>query len=62
MGLRDQSIVGCFPELCFSVFRGACACVVVKTIYKQFFPTRACVGLIIMIMMLGIMQEVMEPV
>ena len=30
MGLRDQSIVGCFPELCFSVFHGAV------------FPTHAC--------------------
>ena len=36
MGLREQSIVGCFPELYFPVFRGAGACGVAKVIYKQF--------------------------
>ena len=29
-GLRVTSIVGCFPEMCFSVFRGAGGCVVAK--------------------------------
>ena len=39
MGFREKSIVGCFPQLCFSVFRGADACGVEKTINKQFcFP------------------------
>ena len=42
MGLREQSIVGCFTELCFSVFRGACACGVAKAILNNFvLPTRA---------------------
>ena len=34
--LREQSIVGCFPELYFSIFRGSGACGVSKAIYKQF--------------------------
>ena len=43
MGLREQSIVGCFPELCFSVFRGAGACGVAKVIINSFiFSTWAC--------------------
>ena len=43
MGLREQSIVGCFPDLCFSVFRGSGACGVAKATYKQLcFPTWAC--------------------
>ena len=36
MGLREQSIFAFFPELCFSVFRCAGACVVAKSIYEQF--------------------------
>ena len=32
-GLREQSTVGFFPELCFSVFRGEGACRDAKTIY-----------------------------
>ena len=37
MDLREQSIVGCFSDFCFSVFRGAGACGVAKAIYKQFY-------------------------
>ena len=36
MGLREQSTVGCFTELCFSVFRGVGVCGVGKEIYTQF--------------------------
>ena len=36
MGLREQSTVGCFPDLNFFIFHGAGACGVAKTIYKQF--------------------------
>ena len=35
VGQREPSIVGCFPELCFSVLRGAGACGVAKRVYKQ---------------------------
>ena len=37
MGLRVQSIVGCFPEFVFPVFRSSGACGAAKAIYKQFF-------------------------
>ena len=36
MGLRKQSIVGCFPELCFPVFRGAGASGAANEIYNKF--------------------------
>ena len=42
MGLRMESTVGCFPELCLLQFSVAhsCACGVAKAIYEQFcFPT-----------------------
>ena len=35
MGLTEQSIVGYFPELCFSAFRGAGAFGVADLIYKK---------------------------
>ena len=35
MGSRTQSTVGCFPELCFLVFRVAGACGVATAIYKR---------------------------
>ena len=44
MGLREQSIVGRFPELCFFlVFRSAGVCAVAKQFIKNFvFTTWAC--------------------
>ena len=38
MGLREQSIVGCFLEFVFQFFRGAGACGVASAIYKHIFP------------------------
>ena len=40
IGLRVQSTVSSFPELCFSVFRGVSACGVEEAIFKNVvFPT-----------------------
>ena len=42
MGLREQSIVGCFPKFFFSVFPCAGACGVGPQFISNFFPPRAC--------------------
>ena len=52
MGLREQSIVDCFSDLCFSFFRRVGAGGVAKEIYERFWFFRLGPALLVLIIII----------